>query len=268
MGASYVNQNIRAFNGKYVVLPVWKGADEDLDRPLTHPDVYVLDTSQEYPIGTKFVDGDRVFHYGYIYSDDGAADRGGIGCGDLNEMKSTTTDAVVEDVGETEIVIEDSASTLNQWAGGYFWPYVAPYYTGYRVLGNTATSGGHVTLTLERGLLQATTASLALNELYANPYSKLDTCWVTGKDYTSCMGIALPTPVASRYMWLQTWGPCIVAGGDEEPGGTSQYRAAGINIDGTLVIPTQHYGQRIGHVINSTSTSHVASHFVMLQITP
>lgn len=264
---SKTTQSLVAHNSKYLVMPPHKEGQKGWAN-LTEPDVYVLDTGQEYPIGTKFVDGDRVFHYGYVYSDTASADRGGIGCGDLNEMSVPTTSAVIEPIGETEISLVDASSTLHQWAGGYFWLYVAPYYTGYRVVGNTATSAGAVVLTLERGILQASTASLALNELYANAYTKLNTCWVTGDYSTGCMGIALPTPVASRWMWLQTWGPCIVAGGDEVPGSEQGYRAASINIDGTLVETTAHMGQRIGHIINDTAATYIASHYVMLQITP
>jgi len=235
---------------------------------LVEPDVYVLDTGQEYPIGTKFVDGDRTFHYGYMYSDTAGADRGGIGCGDLNEKSSPTTSAVIEPIGETEISIVDASSTLHQYAGGMFWPYIAPYYISYRVVGNTATSSGAVVITLERGLLQATTESVALNELYANQYTKLNTCWVSGDYSTSCMGIALPTPVAERYMWLLTWGPCIVAGGDGVPGSEAGYRGVWINIDGTTIDGAGGRGQRIGHIINDTGATYTNSNFIHVQITP
>jgi len=249
------------------VMPPHKEGQEGWAN-LVEPDVYVLDTGQEYPIGTKFVDGDRVLHYGYIYSDTASGDRGGIGCGDLNVMDTPTTSAVIEPVGETEISIVDTTSALNQWAGGLIWFMVAPYYTGYRIVGNTATAASAVVLTLERGILQATTASLGSNELYANPYTKLNVTWSSGDYSTSCMGIALPTPVAERYMWLQTWGPCIVAGGDEVPGSEAGYRAAAINIDGTLISVTGTQGQQIGHIINDTAATYIASHYVMLQITP
>lgn len=258
-------QRLVAKNGKYLVLPVWVEGDAGYGR-LAHPDVYVLEAQQKYPIGTKFVDGDRIFHYGYIYSDTGSYPRGGSGLGDLNEMLVFTLDGAVEPIGETEIKIEDTNSTKDQWAGGLFWPYMAPYYTGHRILGNTLQDGEHVILTLERGLLVAMTAGLTLNELYANPYTKLNACIVTGDYSTSTMGILLPGPVASRYCWLQTWGPCIVAGGDEVPGSEAGYRACGINIDGTLVHPTGHDGQRIGHIINDTAATYIASHYVMLQI--
>lgn len=263
--ALQVIQSLVFKNSKAIVLPVWVEGEEGYGN-LAHPDVYVLDTYQQYPIATKFVDGDKVFHYGYIQSDTGAASRGGLGLGSLSEMKSVTMHSDGEPVGETELKIVDTTSTLNEWAGGMFMTYVAPYFQGFRVLSNTATDETNSVLTLERGLLVALTASLASNELYANQYRKLNACWVTGDHATSCMGILIPAAVASRYCWVQTWGPAIVAGGDEVPGSESNYRMGAVNIDGTLVQPTQHYGQNLGHVINDTTTSYVASHYIYLMI--
>jgi len=266
---SKTTQSLVAHNSKYIVMPPHKDGQEGWAN-LAEPDVYVLDTGQEYPIGTKFVDGDRTFHYGYIYQDTGAADRGGIGVQTLSEMSTPTTSAVIEPIGETEISIVDASSTLHQWAGGMFWPYVAPYYTGYRIVGNTATSSGAVVLTLERGILQATTASLALNELYANQYVKLGTCWVSADYSAPVVGVALPTPVAERYMWLQTWGPCIIAGGDEVPGSEAGYHMGQFNFDGTLIWvgwASAASGQvYAGHLINDTGATYTASHYVYLML--
>jgi len=265
MAKVQVIQSIVAKNGKYIVLPVWVEGDAGYGN-LAHPDPYVLTSEQQYPIATKFVDGEKVFHYGYMYSDTGPQSRSGLGVVNLSEMVSHTTDAVVHAVGETEIVIEDALSTVNQWAGGTFMNYIAPYYTAHRILSNIVSDGEHSTLTLERGLIVAMTASLAGNETYANQYKKVGACWVTGDWDAPVVGVAIVATVASRYAWLQTWGPCIIAGGDEAPGSEAGYWAADFNIDGTLVDHNGGRGRLAGYVLNNVGTSYTASHFIYLML--
>lgn len=250
-------------DGKYIVLPVWVSGQEDLIN-LAHPDPYVTDAIQKYPIGTKFVDGDRVFHYGYCNDNSSVGGRAMGGMMNVAVAKAITADAVIHAIEETEIVIEDTTSVVDQWAGGYFMPRVHPY-SSYRVISNTVSDGEHMTLTLERGLLTAMTSGED-GFLNQNPYSKLS-CQLpnAGKADTSAMGVNLVLAVAGTWMWVQTWGPCYISGGDELLGSGDTLREAYFHQDGTLMCPAA-FGQtqRAGYAINECDGT--STWFVQLQL--
>lgn len=263
-----LNHDVRCVDGKTIYLPNWKGGEDaaGLRGNLELPDVYVLDSVQKYPIGTKFVDSDRTFHYGYCYSKNSVAGRASGGMKNVASVQETTTDAVIEPVGETEIVIEDTTSTLNQYAGGFFMPYVTTGLSTYRILSNTATSGGHVTLTLERGILVATTSGMTVR-LNQNKYSKLS-CELpnAGAYYTSSMGVNLVEAEAGKWLWIQTYGDCYVHGGDELLGKDTTDRTGFFHIDGSLICPATPTNDQIaGYAIDKTA-SDVSSWFVFLQL--
>ena len=197
------------------------------------PDVYVQDTNQNYPVGTKFVEGDRTWIYGYVQHDEDAGERAGVGLLNIADELVEASDAVVHAIGETEIVIEDTTSTVNLWAGGYMMCRTHPTIQ-YRILESTANSGGHITATLDRGLVVAIAASqnIRLNQYQ---YKKLCTSRSAGRHQSSIMGVAPIISQASKYTWIQTWGPAVIVGGDEVPGSAASLRMCQFNIDGTLV---------------------------------
>lgn len=256
-----VIQSIVAKDGKYIVMPAWYSGEPDGKwGNLAHPDVYVLDTQQQYPVGTKFVDGDRTFHYGYFFQDNSVGTRAMGGIVNRATAQAITAKAVVHAVGETEIVIVDSSSAVDLWAGGYLMPRVHPY-SYYRVRSSTVSDGTDVILTLERGLLTAM-ASGEDGFLNQNMYSKLG-CELpnAGRTDVSVVGVNLVLAIDDRWMWIQTWGPCYVSGGDERLGAAGERREAYFHQDGTLMCPGS-FGQtqRAGYAINEcddTSTWHI-----------
>lgn len=237
------------------------------------PDVYVLDVNPNYPVGTAFYDGEKTYVYGYITIVEGTTTKCGQGLFNIATGKVTTTDAVIEPVGEREIKIEDTASTVNQWAGGYMMSRSHPTYT-YRIIASTVHDGEHSILTLERakGLVTATSSGQTVR-LYENQYKTLCSSVNAGRRDVTVMGCAPVVPVASRYGWIQTGGPCNVLGGDEVPGSGNHLRMGMFNIDGTLIWTgdplwsTTAGGQVAGCVINDTNAaSYTASWFIDLQI--
>ena len=178
----------------------------------------------------------------------------------------STAKAVAHVVGETEIVIVDSTSAVNLYAGGYYMPRVHPY-SSHRILSSTANDGTNVTLTLERGLLTEL-ASGGRGFLNQHPYSKLS-CQLpnAGDTFTSAMGVNLVTAVASTYLWVQSWGPCFISGGDELLGKAATIRTATFHQDGTLhaALDSEDEFQLAGYAIPKSSTS-LSTWFVYLQI--
>lgn len=271
--AVYQQQSIEMHNSQYIVLPKWRGGEDSINRSLTVPDVYATDSTQKYPIGTKFVDGDRVFHYGYCYSVDSGADRTMGGMKNIATAQAVTFGSTEHAIAETEIETVDASSTINQWAGGYLMPRISSAalgygnYTSYRVVSNTATASSAVTHTIERGLVVAIPADDD-GFLNQNMYSKLS-CQLpnAGKDDASSMGVNLVRAVASRWLWIQTWGPCYITGGDERLGAAADRRNAVFHQDGTLYCPsTRNQQQDAGFAINESDAT--STWYVFLQITP
>lgn len=251
-------------DGKYIVLPPWVSNQQGYAN-LAIPDPYVADSVQKYPIATKFVDGERVFHYGYASVEDAVATKANIGifCAVVSK-ESLTLDAVIYPVGSTEIVIEDTGATVDEYAGGFYMPRTNPYGC-FRILKNTVSDGEHVTLTLERGTLSATTASQGSNKLIANKYSKMGCSWAAGRDDVSWLGITLCDWAVSKWQWIQTWGPCAVVPYNEEIGATPGARQAVFHIDGTARLYVANY-QNMGYGIpHSGSTS---TWWINLQVDP
>lgn len=230
------------------------------------PDVYVVDVNQDYPIGTFFHHGSESFCYGYCHENVSVGGRAMGGMMNVAAEVYSTAKAVAHVVGETKIVIVDNTSTVNQWAGGYYMPRVHPY-SSHRILSSTAHDGTNVTLTLERGLLTEL-ASGGRGFLNQHPYSKLS-CQLpnAGDTFVSAMGVNLVTAVAGTYMWVQSWGPCYVTGGDELLGKAATIRTATFHQDGTLhaALDTEDEFQLAGYAIPKTSTS-LSTWFVYLQI--
>lgn len=261
-----INHDLRVLDGKTMYMPKWVGGEVGWGN-LELPDVYALDTTQKYPLGTKFVDADRTFHYGYCYAKNSASGRASGGMKNNAKVKETTTDALIEPIGETEIVIEDTTSTVNQWAGGFYLPYAHPGLCTYRILSNTVSDGEHVTLTLERGLLVASSSGMTIR-ISQNMYSKLS-CELpnAGLHYASSMGVNLVEAEAGKWLWIQTWGPCYVHGGDELGGKASAERMQFFHIDGSLMCPADFgvWMQPAGYLIDQTDAS-TSGWFVFLQL--
>ena len=234
------------------------------------PDAYVADANPNYPVGTKFTDGDRTFIYGYVYSVASGANRAMGGMMNMAYQQDVTTSAVIEPVGETAISIVGTtpATTANQWAGGYAMPYAHPL-SSYRILSNTAESGSAFTMVLERGLLTATSSGMTWH-INQHPYSKMS-CQLpnAGDESTSCIGVGLVRPTATNYMWVQTWGPCYCHGGDDLAGAADYIRDVRFAIDGSLLSPAS-YGnsQYAGYALPKTETggTHKATWFIYLMI--
>ncbi len=225
-------QKIIRSNGKSIILPSWFAGQAGYGLAAI-PDPYIKDTNQVYPNGTTFLDSDRIFHYGYVDTEDAAATKANIGlfCSVVS-AESVTMYAAAYAAGSTEVVILDASATVNQYAGGFFMPRTNPYGC-FRILSNTVSDGTNVTLTLERGTLSATTASQGSNKVIGNKYSKMGCTWAAGRDDVSWLGVTLVDITTSRWQFLQTYGPCAVVPYNEEIGASAGARQAVYHIDGT-----------------------------------
>lgn len=251
-------------DGKTIILPAWKGGQAGYLN-LAIPDFYAKDSTQGWPVGTKVIDVDRVFHYAYCDTEDASATKANIGmfCSVVS-AESVTLYAAAYAAGTTEVVILDASATVNQYAGGFYMPRTNPY-SCFRILSNTVSDGTNVTLTLERGTLSATTASQGSNKVIGNKYSKIGCSWAAGRDDVSWLGITLVDVTTSRWQWIQSWGPCAVVPYNEEIGASAGARQAVFHIDGTARLYVANY-QIMGYGIPHSGTT--ATWWINLQVDP
>jgi len=60
----YLNHDIRSNNGSYIIMPPWFQGESGWGN-LKLPNVYnTNDVAALYPVGTKYVEGERIFYYG------------------------------------------------------------------------------------------------------------------------------------------------------------------------------------------------------------
>jgi hypothetical protein len=250
---------------------------EDLKRGIC--DIYNIDTVQKWTLGKRVVTADgRVFRYGYAH----AACLAGYGAFNTAGYDAThgigfagETVHLAAAAGASTVVVHIAGVAANDWAGGYIVIGHGSTATTQqrRILSNTATDSttGHVVITLDAPLRLALTAASEFIEVFANPYSHLESA---GGDYASVMGVAACTLAAGEYGWFQTWGPCwcCPGGGDTTPQDSVNDRCMyfvgdGSTNGGTQLTLEKGY-QLAGFVIDMTGSGVTSSPLVMLQISP
>jgi len=219
-----VKHDVRVEDGGVIYLPPWVGGEVESGN-VARPDLddmygTVLDTIQQYPLGTKFELGDRVYRY-VKFGDDDAGEVWGAGTGRLPEcgilMSATalevSTTIVSGALGSKTAIITESDVSENDFAGGYFCIQGGGTLYMAHIKSNTATSDSKVTLTLEAKL------PFVLSASYTASITKC--IWkevVRHSGAAANMGSAVlgvyqgytPSNSEGYYGWIQTWGPSIV----------------------------------------------------------
>jgi len=251
-----VIHSLVAKDGKYIVMPAYKGGQAGWGN-LAHPNVYSESVIQEYPIGTKFVDDDRIWRY---VKAGNTCTRGRL-LQSYNRFSDGTNVeyAVVPTAG---VVGDDhihftavGTVTENMFAGGY-----AILQSGrlmYRIQEHdavTALAAGTVTIdgTLRNAITALSHYVQLMRDIYSNVQylsSGATAGWGTGV----CVGHH--TITSGSYAFGQTWGPCMVAGTDNYGANVGE-RLLVMGHDGASILQTEHdetYDyQNIGPIIAYT----------------
>lgn len=199
-------------NGRAVVLArdevdAWQGGV---------PDPYAESSTQQFPLGTKILDGDRVFRY--AKADSSAP---GIGIPTQGATRShldsddditipTATTAVPMAVGDKAIHITGTTNLV----------VVKDYYKSGYIYTNNKSNGGGQCLRIKNHaaivngatcviytydpLTIALTPGTDVVGLRKNPYDAVIACPATATG--PVLGVPLIAPTASYYFWLQTGG--------------------------------------------------------------
>ena len=278
-----VIQSLVAKDGKYIVLPVWVRGDTkygNLTHPNPHANSSVGDTQQQYPHGTKFVDGDRTFFYGKVKTVY-LAGKSNLGLFNMNESATGATanitwGATAGVAGDTKVgilasTLVDTTPSEDDFAGGWLMSPTDPY-SSYRVLASStsgATTSGEVDLYLDYGLVEAVTASTNYGFLNKSEWTNLYQAWTSDIDYATVQGVTLIDCIADTWQWVQAWGPCYVMPYNEEIGGTIGNHDCFFHRDGTIRLETRAAAtlhERAGYMLNSSGTATTSTWLIRLQI--
>ena len=274
-----VNHDLRVQDGRTIVLPAWKGGQDGYTN-LALPDIRDTSIAQLYPVGTKLLDGERVFYYAKASSVGIATTDYGIKNGYPQHVAYTTVAAAAV-VGAKTVVIDiashgvagDGVIAANELAGGFMVFFIGSATTAFtcRILTNTATTGaGEMTLTLQDEL------PVALRE--DTDHAECIAHWASGCEYNTAneepvVGVAHAVVVASYYFWLQTWGPCWIGPSSAGPfDGAHKHQIVfestgeidGHEYDNAILTEQQHAGFALAHAYGGGQ----GAPFLFLQITP
>ncbi len=201
-------------DGRYIRLPGWVAGQGGYGN-LAHPNLSKADEIQKWPLGTIYVDGDRVFKYvaifGTLNPDLGAKDvqPQSVAYATIaaNAVQYATT--IVIDVAASDGRSGDGVIAENYLAGGYVVIFDASNKAINRqIVSNTAVATGEMTVVLSDPIPMALIEDTDHAECMASPYSYVSLS--TSEKY-AVVGMPVLVYTTGQFGWLQTSGPCWIA---------------------------------------------------------
>jgi len=221
--------------------------------------IYAVETTKRYIPGTRYLKWDgRVFKYAYA--------NGAVvpyhGCrASEAAVLSYTAAPVAGSVGDRYISYTGTGRSEDDLAGGYAVLYHSTIdnTTQYGIVGNDASGSSTTRVYLDNALPYAGTTSFA-HEIYENPYREV---LETTNGYSAWVGVPMMN-ASSQYCWIQTWGPCLISGGEtvDTPATDARTLVWGSNA-ALFKTATKTSGQIAGYILNQGSTS-IAGPLIML----
>ena len=228
MSDKIINHDLRVVNGGTIAMPAYIEGETGWGN-LAIPNVYATpDSIQQYPIGTAFREGERVYRYVKYGDDDSNAAGAGFGTGveagmlmSITAAKIASASVTTATAGATTITVKFGVDvTVNQLAGGYtFFSGIGSQW-GCRVIGNTvALTGVNCVITLEQALPTTRVAISGTNfSVCKSPWKDVVLHGGTSnEDYASAVGVyvgysdengqTLNVATEGKWGWIQTWGP-------------------------------------------------------------
>lgn len=222
--ATKVNYSYRNHNGQGIWLPPNPAAGL---ANLAIPNIFEETATQVYPLGTRLVDGERVFHY---YKAGAEILRTLSSLVSYQAMLTTaknTHDAVL--AGVSKILIDgtgDGDPAADYYKDSYMLIIGATYYNRVtiRVISSLAAETDGTPWPVELTLAQALPFDVADDtsvEIMPNRYADCRTCFGgSGIDGTAWTQVGVPARkmTSGYYGWVQTWGPAPISGTDPDTG--------------------------------------------------
>jgi hypothetical protein len=247
----------------------------------TAVDPYLTESAQRFLCGQRCIDDDgRVFKYAYSRE----VIKPAYGAFNLFPVSKHITYAVLPAVtvaGQKKFLVTFPSTcgyanvgfAANELTGGYIviGNNTATTTENRRISDNAVmgatTSTAYVTVDQPLFIAHAVTDGV---EAYPNPYKYIGN--TSSSSYAAVMGVPTSVSTASKWIWLQTWGPCWVTpgGADASPGDTASDRTAyfvgdgSVNFGTSLTVETGY--QLAGFCIDTTASGTSAMPLIMLQI--
>ena len=269
-----INHDVRVVDGRTIYMPGWAAAQEGWGN-LKLPDLSVADAAQQYPLGTKYADGDRVFKYGAfqgtVNPDLGVKDTQPQSVAFVSVQATTTQYAtsLTLTVGASDGIAGDGVIAVNALAGGFLVVFDATSKAFTRqIVSNTVVAGGGGTMTVvvSDPIPVALTTSDS-GECMASQYSYLTAS--TNAAY-SVVGMPQLVYTSGQFGWVQTWGPTWIA--PQSAVGSGSNNKIGIfRHDGSIdeldyTDNNNNKGQIAGYVLTHSQAGGQGAPFFFLQI--
>lgn len=245
------NTDLRSVDGQTIYLPPEIGGTAG-EGNLALPNVYSESATQLYPIGTKFVSGERVFHYAYNGSTNALPTLRGIVGYDAVEQQSQASYGTSQAAGLGTVASpfqidgeSDGVPVANAWAGMYI------------LILTTDAVGGRVTMRIVSHTKARTASPYTIDCVLDQPLPHAvaaDTnCDIIPSRYADVrpatdltagmypvLGVALIYVTTLYYFWLQTWGPCFITTNITQPGDVAYDRTVVFSSSDGTIEPCDH----------------------------
>jgi hypothetical protein len=239
---------------------------------LSGQDLYTSDTVKNHPLGTMaYASAGRIFRYGLA---------GGVALVAGNLLQESVEDTSYENMaclaspiilpqaGPQVVFVTNGTATITseQFIGGSLSIYTTPdfgnEYSIESIVG-TLTTGGALTVTLDRSIGTAWTTATKVN-MKRNPYSGVIQAPITTQTGMA-VGVATYALPLATYGWVQTHGPAQVLSSNQTFAvgselGTPCLDAAGA--PGVYIAGTTH--QKIGIARQAAASGHGISIFLTI----
>lgn len=273
---SKINHDLRSFDGA----TIYHGQEVDgATGPgnLKIPNIFEEDDAAKYPIGTRLVLGDRVFHYSYFpeaitYTAAGVISYTG-------RLAQPPSYDVSQPAGTVELKVNGSVAgtpAANLYAGGYAKIGSAVNSPTMKIIKSTAsaldpdTEVQTVILTLEQGVPYEVGVDTQV-DIFPCRYADVREAWLSVNSAESKPFVGVPPRLftALHYGWIQTWGPCFLVCTNTELGDVAFDRVAVFSADGSIepCVEAWHDGQIASQIAGYTlAIGGAGSEWIVLQL--
>jgi hypothetical protein len=229
--------------------------------------IYEESATQNYRIGTRLVQDERVFRYTYAQEDLIKM----MGAYNHSQWPINAALLTQATAGQWTITVPENACAQDDYAGGWIVMFTAPMQMR-RILGNDASDGTEAVLYLD-GPWEGTGIIGTWVTGYTSMWRNVRCPPAPAPDYISFVCIPLIMVTSGYYFWGQTWGPCYSVADGTVPGSTPNARDVYFATSGNLLaagVPPGFaaYGmQRAGYLIPRTSFG-AGDQLFMLELQP
>ena len=252
-----VNHDLRSNDGRTIYhLPEIDGATGQGN--LAIPNIFDESATALYPIGTRFVSGDRTFHYCHFttaITKTNAAKLSYSGRDATYGQPASYDTAQAAGVGTLANPLKVDGTSVglpvkNFYAGAYIIPWVTATLGNptMRIVKSTASAADSLNAvqTVELVLEQPTPVAIAANtscDTFLSRYADVREAWGGGSDMHHFVGVPMRIFTDEYYGWIQTWGPCFIVCTATELGDASYDRTAIFNNDGSIAPADEAWGK-------------------------